>query len=194
MVRPSLSSRGVRRHLCAEHGPVGSTPVLVRSWTPRESTAGNVTLSPYLSVRSGNVGWIWLYRQLDRTGRNKPSARNVRRFRLRKRADRPKDVRGEAHHGRSDHRVGRQRHVRRQRRRRLVHSAQAAGGASGRRAWEDGRTASGRAASRPQGRGSGEQRAFAHGEFGPSGPSGPIDSTSPINSAGSEWRRCRVPS
>ena len=181
--------------MCAERGPVGSTPVLVRSRTPRESTAGNVTLSPYLSVRSGNVGWIWLYQPLDRTGRSKPSARKAGSFRMRKRAERPKDVRGEAHHGRSDHHVGRQRHVRGQRRKRLVHSAQAAGGASGRRTGGDGGTASGRAASGPQGRG-GEQRASTYGEFGyldsaslsssarSAGPVGPSRAT---GLTGSEW-------
>jgi len=202
MVRPSPVRGGARRHLCAERGPVGSTPVLVRSRTPRESTAGNVTLSPYLSVRSGNVDWIWLYRQLDRTGRKQAVRAEAGSFRLRKRADRPKDARGEAHHGRSDHHVGRQRHVRRQRRRRsrLVHSAQAAGGASGRRAWDGGGTASGRAPSGPQGRGSGEQKASAHGEFGTFDSTGLNDAgdssglTDSARLTDSERRQCRVPS
>lgn len=49
-----------------------------------------------------------------------PSTGEAGTFRLGKCADRPKDARGEAHHGRSDHHVGRQRHFRR--RGRLVHA------------------------------------------------------------------------
>jgi hypothetical protein len=91
-----------------------------------EATAANVTFSPYLSVRSGNPGSMWPHWPTG-TERGK-QARRLRgkagTFRPRKCADRPKDVRGEAHHGRSDHHVGRQRHFRGQRRGRLVHAAQ----------------------------------------------------------------------
>lgn len=129
---------------------------------------GQCHISPYLSVRGGNVGWIRLYWPLERTGKGKQSARKAGSFRWGKHADRPKDVRGEAHHGRSDDHVGRQRPVRRrkrQRRRRLVHATQAAGGASGRRAGDDRGTASGRDATGPQVRGR-CQRAPARSQFG----------------------------
>lgn len=80
-------------------------------------------------------------------GESKPSAGDAGTFRPRKCADRPKDVRGEADHGRSDHHVGPQRHFRRQRRG-LVQAAQAAGGAPGRRAGDNGGQSAGRPAYR----------------------------------------------
>jgi hypothetical protein len=92
----------------------------------RENTAANVTFSPYLSVRNGSPGSMWPQWPTG-TERGKKASRPQGKagiFRLRKCADRPKDVRGEADHGRSDHHVGRQRHIRRQRRGRLVHAAQ----------------------------------------------------------------------
>ncbi len=91
----------------------------------------------------------------DRTERGEASSLRGKAgiFRLRRCADRPKDVRGEAQHGRSDHHVGRQRHFRGWRRRRLVHTAHATGPARGRRAGGDRGAAPGRVEARRQVRG-----------------------------------------